>query len=130
MFLAFATMAYAVTPVTITTPDGSDAAFVNDGAVPTSDRARHKKSITGSGQIYNGTCWLQSIAFYSNTTGDLIGVYDSRSGSMHPDWLELEIGLSANNVTEVYDSKGAYYENGIAVWSTNTNAKISVIYDY
>jgi hypothetical protein len=56
--------------------------------------------IFGLGQLYNGPCRVYSITMYSDTAGDMIGVYDAGTTYYYgnsptvTNSLEFEIGIS------------------------------------
>jgi hypothetical protein len=137
VFLLVATVALAA-PVTIISLDGQSYLTVEKGQVRGPIAKAVGRSI-GTKEFYSGGCRVQTVSFYSDTAGDVVGVYDYSAakdsgittvkGDMRD--LEFEIGIAANTSSATADLKGAPFDFGIYILaSDSTNSIISVVYDY
>lgn len=126
-------LAYAVPPVMVTNSDGSKEVVVSStGQLTTTKKSRATLSRVGTGQLYVGSCAIQSINFWSSVAGDSGGVYDITTittGPVTTAELEFEIGISANNSSVPVPANGSPIVRGIYVCSSS-NAITTVVIDY
>jgi len=127
-------IAYAVPPVMITNANGSNEVKVSaDGKLITTQWSRKTLSIVGSGQIYTGSCFIQSINYYGAATGDIAGIYDLAkiaTGAVTAAELEFEIGVSASTSSVSIPASGSPIVNGIYVGAKTATAITTVVIDY
>ena len=89
-----------------------------------------KMYTTGQKQVCNMPCRLYTVTFYSDTAGDLVGIWDIPSIN-NDQWLEFEIAIAANTSSTTVNFNGVKFENGLYISSTDpTNSRIGVVYDY
>ena len=93
----------------------------------------------GLGQVFNGIGRVYSVTIYSDTAGDLVGLYDIGAvggnyygaGASVTNSLEFEIAIAANTSSTTVYLQGAKFENGLFIAASDAaNTKCGVVYDY
>ncbi len=124
---------YAVTPVTITNPDGSKS-YSSGNAIETTSSARAIEQSSGSKLFHLGSCRVLSVSFFSSDVSDVVAIYNSDGAALITDLeFEFDIGISANTsikTNETIDCKGAKFERGLQIITGHGTIRSTVIYDY
>ena len=130
--LLFVGTAYAA-PTVIIDQDGQSMARVKNGklAVNRCKEVETRYSISGSGYLYEGECFVQSVSMYAPTAGDFSTIYnDDQSNPQTNEDLEFELAIGTNTSIASIDAGGAYFNEGIYVHATDTDVLTTVVYDY
>ena len=135
VLLVFGIMSLAIAaPVSIMGPDGQSRATVRNGILFAGGAPNGTTSIWGSGLIHSGSLRLLSLSFFSSTTADIVGVYNTIGNYDITDLeFEFDIGISANTsikTNETIDCKGAKFERGLGILAGNSGIQTTAIFDY
>ena len=99
----------------------------NSGSAYTIDAAQAVSSQFGDGQIYTGSCKIQTICIEGETAGDYAAIYDNTSAT---GTAKFDPRIDTNYSSTCIPTGGAPFATGIYVDAIDADVLVTAVYDY